>query len=180
MDGWRERVDDLLYDGESTVESVAVGGSRAVVTTHRLLAFAPDRDPRFQEVARPNVTGVTVETSGATGWLRRAARAGAWGVGLLVASALASFDGALSAPRGDVMDALAFLRVLFAALALLDDALRVAGAVLLLAAVAFLGRYLRSRERAVVVAVSGGDDVRLPAADADGAAAALRDALRPE
>ena len=44
MAGWKSRVDDLLYDGETARETVDVGTSRVVVTSHRVLAFTPDAD----------------------------------------------------------------------------------------------------------------------------------------
>lgn len=184
MDDWRDRPEDLLYDGESVVESVDAdaGRSRVVVTTHRVLAFTPDHDPRFHEVARPNVTGVAVEAVGAAGQLRRAARLGAWGVGLVVAGVLVPLDSALAGVSdlggASAGGALSFLGALLAALALLDDALRAIGALLLLVAAALLALYVWSRQPTVVVAVSGHDDLEVLGDETT--AATLRDALELE
>jgi hypothetical protein len=183
---WRDRVENLLYDGESVVASVDAGDDRVVVTSHRMLAFVPDAEPRFRQVDRPNVTGVRVDAVGASGRLRRAARFGAWGGGLLAAGLLVSLDATLaglqslggSGAGSGAGDALPLLGALFAALALLDDALRAVGALLLLAAAALVVRYLRSRERAVTIEVSGGDDIDVPGDHHT--AAALRDALQSE
>ncbi len=181
---WRDHPEDLCYDGESVEAAVDAdaGRSRVVVTTHRVLAFAPDHDPRFREVARPNVTGVAVEAVGATGPLHRAARFGAWGVGLLAAGLLVPLDAAL-AGTGDLGGAnaggaLSFLGTLLAALALLDDPLRVVGAVLLLVAAALAALHVWSRQQTAVVQVSGHDDVEVFGGETT--AAALRDALESE
>lgn len=179
---WRDRPEDLLYDGETVVETVDSGEHRVVVTSHRVLAFAPGRDPRFRGVERPNVTGVQATTSGEGGHLRRAGRSAAWGAGLLVAGVFLSLDGMLASmdSLGGVGagGALSLLRALVAALALLDDALRAVGALLLLAAAVLVARYLRGRERVVVVEVSGDDDVEIRGDETT--AAAVRDALRAD
>jgi len=62
---WVERAEGLLYEGESVRETVPVGAGVVVVTTHRLLAFTPDREgPDFRQVDRPNVDGAEVRTVG--------------------------------------------------------------------------------------------------------------------
>ena len=62
---WVERAEGLLYEGESVRETVPVGAGGIVVTTHRLLAFTPDREgPNFRQVDRPNVDGAEVRTVG--------------------------------------------------------------------------------------------------------------------
>jgi hypothetical protein len=178
---WRDRPEDLCYDGETVEETIDSGEHRVVVTSHRVLAFAPGRDPRFRQVDRPNVTGVRATASGEGGHLRRAGRAAAWGVGLLVAGVFLSLDGMLASLDSlgvSAGGALSFLGSLFAALALLDDALRAVGGLLLLAAVALVAFYFRGCEQMVVVEVSGSDDVEVPGDEKT--AVAVRDALRAE
>lgn len=183
---WTDRTEDLLYDGESVRERVPVGTARLVVTSHRLLAFTPDDEPRFRQVDRPNVTGVAVETSARTDLLRTAARPALWGLVLLVGGLLISFDsllGPVSTPSGvGVGGILSIVQTITTGLSLLDDAMRVLGSLLLLVALVPVLGWLRSRERQLVVAVSGGDDVRVAVdgEDPESVAAALTAALRPD
>lgn len=181
---WADRLEELLYEGEQPVESAAVGEGRLLVTSHRLLAYAPGAEPRFREVDRPNVVGVTVETRGEVARLRRAVRPAAWGALLAVAGSAVSLDSLLvpvSAPPGTGLGgALATVRSLVALLALLDDAMLAVGALLLLVALVPVARYLRGRTRELIVEVAGGADLRLPAADAGEATARrVRAAVRP-
>ncbi|QLG63589.1 hypothetical protein [Halorarum salinum] len=161
----------LLYDGESVEAAVPVEDGRLVRTSHRLLAHTPEGDGRtLAVVQRPNVEGVTVAASG-SGWLVSPAVKTLLAGGLLLGAGLTvPVDGfADAAPSGSGANAaglggtMAVLAGVLEAVALVDEALRVLGATTLLVGVALLGLYLRSREREFVVAVAGGDDLRVPA-----------------
>lgn len=183
-DAWSDHVADLLFDGESVLAEATVGDGRLVVTSYRLLAYAPDAEPRFQQVDRPNVTGVGVETAGRTDLLRRAVRPTGWGLLLLVAGSLVSFDALLApveTPAGTGLGGVAgTIGALQATLAALDDVLVAAGGILVAAGLALSALYFRSRARELVVSISGGRDLRLPAGDVDPATVdRVREAIRP-
>ena len=173
-------VDDLLYDGEAVVETVPVDDGRVVVTTHRLLAWTPAGEGRrLRSVARPNVASVSEAREGGERAFGVALRAGVVGVVCLVVAPLAAVDvpdvSGGEAALGGGLDALASL---FGALALLDEALTVAGALALAVAAAAAGWFLRRRERVVRVDVAGEDDVSVRADDPASAARGIEAALR--
>jgi len=86
MPRWQARVDDLLFEGEAVRESLDVGSSRVVVTSHRVLVFTPDLDgENFRKADRPNVTGVDTGALGKSSFLRRGLSIGVVGLVLLVA-----------------------------------------------------------------------------------------------
>ena len=163
----------LLYDGEVVESSVAVDGGRLVRTSHRLLVHTPGTDGRtLAVVQRPNVEGIRVVTSGRGGYVSPALKAVLVGGILVAAGATVPLDGmadvapsASGAGATGMGGTVALLGSLLSAIALLDDALRVIGALALLVGVALLGLYLRSRKREVVVSVAGDDDLRVSAAD---------------
>ncbi|NHN43525.1 hypothetical protein G9C85_18050 [Halorubellus sp. JP-L1] len=184
---WRERVDELLYEGESVERTVDVGANRVYVTSHRVLAFF-DEDaagPNFRQVDRPNVEGVGAGSD--SDWLRLA-RAVVWGgLGLasVVGGVLVEFGSFVSVPEnlqsgavGGTGGIVSLFADLVAALALVDEAIAVLG-VLFLAVAAYHGyRYAESRERVVTVGVAGAEDVRLVVTgDPSAHASELRQAL---
>lgn len=176
----------LCYDGERVVERAPLGGGWAAVTTHRVLAYNPAADRRFEAIDRPNVRGVDVDASGnrrQLGWGLRAALYGVVAVGggvalraMDVAGTLAVGDAARTAPVGGV---LAVTDALASAVATLTSLLLVGGGVLLCVAVVCFGRYLRTRRPALVIERFGDGPVRLSAPRSDGerAATTLSDAL---
>ncbi len=184
---WVERVEELLYDGESIQERVPVGAGGVVVTSHRLLAFTPDRDgPNFSQVDRPNVDGVEVDTGGEFRFLELAVKAIVVGVALLVAGFTVSLDGMVqgislesngAASAVGIGGMLGLLQTMLGLLAQLDDLMRVFGGLALAFGAVVLAVYLRSRERLLVVAVAGGDDIELAAPDDDAVLDRLRAAL---
>lgn len=167
----RDRVDRLLYDGERVVESVALGGDRVVVTSHRLLALTPETDgANFRAVDLPNVEGVRVSTDGTRRYLRWTVRPLVLGLLLLLGGSLIDLDdplagtdtsGAGATGAGGIVSTVSSFTSL---LAVLDEALLAGGAVCLLVVALLLGLYLRSRATSLVVSVAGDDDVRIPAA----------------
>ncbi|WP_324665153.1 hypothetical protein [Haloarcula sediminis] len=184
---WIEQADGLLYDGESVQERVPVGAGGVVVTSHRLLAFTPDREgANFSQVDRPNVDGVEVRTGGEFRFLERAVKAIVVGVALLVAGFTVSLDGmveGVSLESGGAGSAagigrmLGLLGTMLDLLARLDDLMRVFGGLALAFGAVVLAVYLWSRERLLVVAVAGGDDIELAAPDDEAALGRLRTAL---
>jgi len=189
---WRDRVTDLLYDGETVLETVDVGANRVYVTSHRVLAFTGTDGngggdaANFRQVDHPNVAGVR---AGSDSDRRSLAKAVAWAVAgapLVVAGVLVEVGDVLSLPEpvqsgGGAAGAggvLSLFRDVFAALSLVDEAVAVVGGLFLALAAWAAVRYARSRERVVVLSVAGGDDVRLRVdAGGDAAASDLRDAV---
>lgn len=169
MTDWRDRVDELLYDGERVTESVDVPAGRLVVTTHRLLAFTPDGDgANFRAVDRPNVESVRLSADGSGRYLRWTLRPLLLGAILLAAGTqldigdpLSSVDtsGAGETGAGGIVSSITSVTSL---LAVLDELMVAVGAVCLLVVALLLGLYLYSRERRLVVAVAGDDDVGVP------------------
>ncbi len=184
---WAEQVDGLLYDGESIQERVPVGAGGVVVTTHRLLAFTPDREgANFSQVDRPNVEGVDIRTGGEFHFLERAVKAIVVGVALLAAGFTVSLDGmvgGISLESGGAASAvgiggmLGLLQTMLGLLAQLDDLMRVFGGLALAFGAVVLAVYLWSRERLLVVAVAGGEDIELAAPDDEAALDRLRTVL---
>jgi hypothetical protein len=171
---WRDRVTDLLYDGETVHETVDVGANRVHVTSHRVLAFsdaaAGDDAANLRQIDLPNVEGVTAGSDSDRWSLAKAIAWGIAGAPFLVGGVRFEFSTLVSTPEsletgtGAVAGtggALSLFRTLFAVLALLDEAVAAVGALCLIVAAAYAWRWRRSRERVVTVAVAGGDDVRL-------------------
>jgi hypothetical protein len=167
-----ERVADLLFSGETIVETAEFGSSVVVVTSHRVLALTPDVDgPNYRHVDRPNVSGVRIETIGATRWLRRAARPFVVGVVLLIGGWSVDLGGFTSALDGTSTEAAgtagiggitSMARDLGRVLALFDEALLVGGVACLFLVVGLLALYLSSRQRSLTISVAGGADVEVP------------------
>jgi len=176
--GWVERAEELLYDGESVQRAVRVGDGGVVVTSHRVLAFTPDRDgANFRQVDRPNVDGVEVRTGGQFRFLMQAVKAILIGAILVAAGMTLSFDdlvgnvsldaggGAASAVGlGQIMGLLETMLTLFT---LLDDLLLLFGGLALALGAAVLAVYLWSRETLLVISVAGGEDIELTAPEED-------------
>lgn len=183
MGRWSEQVEDLLYDGESVDERVDIRTATVVVTSHRVLAFTPERDgANFQQVDRPNVTGVSLQASGESKFLRQGARAALYGIVLVVAGLLLPIDsilGGVAMPNATgqlgIGGIMGMFQQMLTLLRNLDDFMRLIGALLLLFAVVPLGVYLWSRERSLVIRVAGeADPIRLPAPESDGDTLASR------
>jgi len=176
--GWVERAEELLYDGESVQRAVRVGDGGVAVTSHRVLAFTPDRDgANFRQVDRPNVDGVEVRTGGQFRFLMQAVKAILIGAILVAAGMTLSFDdlvgnvsldaggGAASAVGlGQIMGLLETMLTLFT---LLDDLLLLFGGLALALGAAVLAVYLWSRETLLVISVAGGEDIELTAPEED-------------
>ncbi|MFC6864010.1 hypothetical protein ACFQGE_11150 [Halomicroarcula sp. GCM10025817] len=186
---WVERAGDLLYDGETVETEVRVGTGGLVVTSHRVLAFTPDRDgPNYRAVDRPNVEGVDVTTSGEPTFLEQGIKALVAGVVLVAAGQFVSFDsmvagvavdGGQAASAVGIGQMLGLLQTMLTLLAQLDDLMQLFGGLALALAAVVLGVYAWSRERVLVVRVAGGEDVTLSAPADEGVVDRVRAALRP-
>lgn len=185
---WTQRAADLLYDGESVEAEVRVGAGGVMVTSHRVLAFTPDREgSNYRQVDRPNVDGVTLTASGEFSFLERAIESILLGFVLVGAGMTVSLDGMVEGVSLDSTGAgtaglgrmMGLLQTLLSLLGQLDDLMRIFGAVALGFGVIVLAVYLRSRERLLVISVAGEDDIELAAPDDDGIPDRLRSALVP-
>jgi len=192
MTRWLARVDDLLYDGEAVETEVEVDEGAVVVTSHRVLAFTPERDgANYDSVERPNVTGVERTNRGTVAPLFHAVKALLVGGVLVAAGQLVSLDdmvggidlGTTGGAGMGLGGFLSLMQSLLNLLAMLDEIMTVAGAVALLLGAALLGAYAWSREDLLVVQVAGDDDLELPAgedADDEPVADRLDQAVRPD
>jgi hypothetical protein len=170
---WAERAENLLYDGEAVEAQVRVGEGGVVVTSHRVLAFTPDREgSNYRAVDRPNVNGASVTSSGEFQFLQQAIKAIVVGVVLVGAGMTVSLDGLVSGVSLDSGGAagtvglgqmMGLLQTLLSLLGQLDDLMRIFGALALVFGAVVLGVYIWSRERLLVVGVAGEDDIELTA-----------------
>jgi hypothetical protein len=182
MSRWSERADDLLYDGESIDERIDVARATVVVTSHRVLAFTPESDgSNFQQVDRPNVTGVTLRSGGEPKFLRQAGKAAIYGLILVVAGLLLPIDDVLSgvglpstSGQLGIGGIMGMFEQMLSLLRNLDDVMRLIGALLLLFAIVPMGVYLWTREEVLEIAIAGEDPIRVPAPEIDGDAIAER------
>lgn len=174
---WSEHLTDLLYDGESVVESIDVADARVVVTSHRVLAFTPDAEgAAFRQVDRPNVVGVSTGARGEDHLLSRGVRWGVVGVVLLGAGLLIDMDsivGDVSLGGGagsqiGVGSVLGMVRTVLDLLRRLDEFLAIGGALVVFLAAVAVGAYFLTREPTYVIEVAGEEaDVDLLRGDAD-------------
>jgi len=188
MSRWSDRVEELLYDGESVIERIEVGTATVVVTSHRVLAFTPRVDgANFQQADRPNVTGVSMDTDSDSGFLGYALRATAYGLVLVVTGVFLPIDRFLSGVtipettgQLGIGGVLGLFQRLLSLLRDLDDIMQVFGALLLLFAIVPFGVYLWSREQSLVIELAtDGESITLPVPESDSEAIAgqLEDTL---
>lgn len=171
MSGWRDRVDDLLYSGESVVDSVDFESASVVVTSHRVLTFDPGSDgATFQQVDRPNVEGVSTGAQSDRGLLERGVKTLLVGVVLVGAGLVVDFGslvggadlGGQSTQELGMGGIMGTLQRLLSLISQLDYLMRVFGALALVLGVVFLGVYWLTRDSTLVIEVAGGDDIHVP------------------
>jgi hypothetical protein len=171
MSGWRNRVEDLLYSGESITETVDFDSARVVVTSHRVLTFDPDGDgPAFRQVDRPNVEGVSTGAESETDLLERGARTLVIGIVLIGAGFVVDFEsivgdvnlGGQSSQQLGLGGVMGTLQSLLGLITQLDYLMRVFGALALFLSVVFFSVYWFTRDPTLVVEVAGDDDIQLP------------------
>lgn len=171
MSGWRDRVDDLLYSGESVIESVDFESTSVVVTSHRVLTFDPEGDgTTFQQVDRPNVEGISMGGQSDRGLLERGVKTLVIGVVLVGAGLVVDFGsivgdvdlGGQSTQELGIGGIMGTLQRFLSLISQLDYLLRVFGALALFLGVVFFGVYWLTRDRTLVIEVAGGDDIHVP------------------
>jgi len=175
MPRWKGRVEELLYDGESVRETVVVGTSQVVVTSHRVLAFTPDTDgENFRQADIPNVDGVEAGTSADDRWLRYGIRFGVVGGVLAVTGFLVDFGSIFGDIQFDTESAgqvgagglISAAQTLIDLMARLDFLMLVFGLLSLFLTAVFVGVYLFERDPTLVIELAGDEaDIHLPRSD---------------
>lgn len=173
---WRDEVERLLYEGETVEETVEMAeGATVVVTSHRVLAFKPSLEgANFEQVDRPNVEGVSTGALAESDLLGRALQWGVIGLVLLAGGFLVNLDSLVgqvdlssaSAGRIGIGGFMGMMQTVMDLLALLDDGMRLFGAIFLLLAAVLVGVYVLTRDRTLVIRVAGNDDVHVPRPEA--------------
>lgn len=192
MSRWQQRVEKLLYDGETVEEGFDFATSCIVVTSHRVLAFTPEMDGQnLKQVDRPNVTGVGTATQAKWALLERSLGIGVVGGILVAAGIFLDFEGivgdadpATGADGGQLGlgGVLETVQQLFSILARLDDFMRLFGSLALLLAVSLFGIYWHIREQTLVIETAGDTaDIHVPRpADTADARSRLQAAIFPD
>lgn len=176
---WAGSVDDLLFDGETVRRTVSLGDNRVVVTSHRVLAFTPDRaGENYRQADVPNVTDVRTGHEGEENLVFQAARTFVYGVALLAVGLL--FDFATLVPTdvfGEATGAtgrlglgglIGIMQQFLTLIGLIDDFARLVGALLVLLGVFITAVYLFTRDRVVVVSLAGEEgDILVPGDEDD-------------
>lgn len=191
MTGWKSRVEELLYESESVEEAVDIDDARVVVTSHRVLTFTPGMDgENFRQVERPNVTAVEAGALSNVTLAERAIRYGIYG-GLLVVVGLVvdferfiggvSFDAEATQQTG-ASGLVSIAQGMLDLMGQLDQLMQVAGALLLLVAVAIFAVYWLLRTPTLAIRVAGdGEDLHVPRPEEpELAASTLEQAIVPD
>lgn len=188
---WHGQVEELLYEGESVQETVEMGASSVVVTSHRVLAFTPNSDgANFDEVQRPNVAGISTSAQAETSLLEQVGQIAVIGAVLLGAGWVLDFgamlgtvslspDGAATGQLG-IGGVLGPLQTMLDVLRNLDYYLFIGGGLAMGLALLLLGVYVWQRDRTLAIEVAGGEDIHVPRPDKDSdAVARLERAIAP-
>ncbi len=185
---WGDRLDELLYEGETVEDAVEVEDSRVVVTSHRVLTFTPDLEgANFQAVDRPNVVGVRNGAASEVDHLVRGVKWTVIGLIMVAAGLMVDLDGIVgnvnlqtSATEGmGVGGILGLVQQMLALIRQVDDVLQAVGALAMLAGVAVLGYYVWTRDPTLVLEVSGDDDLHVPRPEDDTVADRLEQVIAP-
>lgn len=188
---WKRRVEDLLYDGETVEESIELGTTRVVVTSHRVLAFTPDMEgENFTQTDLPNVESVDASSRSDGGLLSRAIKFGVVGAVLVVLGLIIDFESILGGATFDADAAqevgaggiISLAQQLINFMIQLDYLMRVFGALALLLAAVMFGVYWFLRDPTLRITVAGDRaDIHLPRpADTSETQARLEAAIFPE
>lgn len=187
MSSWRDRVEELLYEGETVEDHVEWETASVVVTSHRVLAFTPETDgPNFSQVDWPNVDGLKAAAQSEVDLLRRGIRYGVMGVILVVTGQTIDFrsivgDTSVGGSAADQMGIGGIMSLVDSLLALmrqLDEGMQILGALALLLAAVLVGVYWHTREPTLAIEVAGGRDIHVPRADEE-TTERLRETLAP-
>lgn len=191
MSGWQNRVEELLYESESVSEVLDIDSSRVVVTSHRVLTFTPEMDgENFQQVERPNVTGVETSAQGRTTLAGRSIRYGVYSLMLILAGLVINFEALIGDVEFDSQAAsqtgaggiVSIADGMLSFMTQLDELMQVVGALVLLVAVAMFAVYWLLRVPTLAIRVAGdGADIHVQRPDdADGAIRRLESAILPD
>lgn len=189
MSRWRDRVDDLLYEGETARERLDLDDAHVVVTSHRVLAFTPHtQEANFRQVDRPNVVGVGTGAREPWNLLRPALLTGGTGLSLLVvgllfdpSSLFGGTDVDTSAAEEFGLDGVVELtQLMLAFLVNLDAVLGALGLVALTVAAILGGAYWYLRTPTLVIRVAGDDNIHVPRPAETATVALLEEATLPE
>ncbi len=186
--GWQSKVDDLLYESESVEEVVDIKEARVVVTSHRVLTFTPTMDgENFEQVERPNVTGVSTSALARTSLAARSIRYGIYSAMLMLAGLFIDFGGLIGGASFDSQSLQGTGASGIAGMAQgmlnfftqLDDLMRMVGALGLLVAVVIFAVYWLLRTPTLAITVAGDrEDIHVPRPDDPGfAVTALEEAI---
>lgn len=194
VDEWRDHVDELCHDGETVEHRADLEGATVAVTNQRVLAFTPDGDePKFRHVDRPDVGTVSVETAMQLRHLVAGFAAAFVGLGVLEWTTDVNFATAVPsvgleevgpAPGTTQLTQVVetTLGILETGLVVLEWGVLLLGIAAVVVAALFVGQFLRSRSRRLVLRVAGGTDLEVPVSDAtieDGTVTDLERAIRP-
>jgi hypothetical protein len=182
MADWSDRVDQLLFDGETVGSSVDVGAGTVVVTSHRLLVFTPDGEgPRYRAIDRPNVLGVEQRAVSPYEFRSTVAKVGVGAVLFLLLGLLV--DPQAMIPRPDLSSSqgtggmLGPVETMLDAFYALDEVALALGALLALAGAGLLGVQLVTRTERLAIEVAGEEDVLLSFGVDDATLADLQGAI---
>lgn len=173
-----------LYEGEERVDTVTVGDTRLVVTTHRLLIRPEEGGTGRRAVDRANLGAIQVQTRSTRGYIWLGLQWGLVGLFLLGAWQVVPFSAlvrSIQQPAGTGFEGLfRAAQTLVDLFARLDEAFLLGGVLALAWAGVRLVQYVRSRDRALEIAVAGADPVRLPVSKSDATVERLRELLATE
>jgi len=164
MSRWKQRVDDLLYEGESVRETVDLGSSRVVVTSHRVLAFTPEMaGENFTEAERPNVESVSEGARTDDDLLGRALQFGIVGGISVAIGYVVDFDGIFgdlafnteAAGRMGAGSLISVAQTLINIIAAMDFLLLAFGSLSLFLTAVLIGVYWFQRDPTLVIAIAG-------------------------
>lgn len=170
------RLTDVLFEGETVEEEIALSRGTVAVTSHRVVALTGEGDDeRLAHADLPNVRETELRTRGRVEYLEWAARCGVVGILLLGGGVLlqtnAMFqtlaqtrfaDSPAMAGVGDLVSTVA------AWLSMLNLLLVFAGLLVTAGAVALVGLYLNTRNRELVIEVVDRDSIRVPVGQEEG------------
>jgi hypothetical protein len=163
-EAWTERVDQLLYDGETIETEAAAGDAEIVVTSHRVLTFSPSSSgENFQTVDLPNVVGVDTTAYGHVSLLKY----GLWGivigVGLFAGGQLLEIGSLFEIPSSTgkgtgLGGTIGTMQRFFDLFDLIDVLMVNLGLLVLCVGLLLLAGYGYSRNRYLSIAVAGDED----------------------
>lgn len=186
--GWQSKVDDLLYESESVEEIVDIDNARVVVTSHRVLTFTPEMDgENFEQVERPNVTGVATSALSRTGLAARSVRYGIYSLMLMLAGLFINFDSMVgeiqfnseAAQETGAGGTVGFAQSMLNIFSQLDDFMQLIGALGLFISAVLFAVYWLLRTPTLAIEIAGDrDDLHVPRPeDPDLAVTALNEAI---